>query len=158
MSSNNNLRIILIEQSTLLSLGLVIETEGFMPGWNVVKNFDRGGLTRKIENARWNFFFLSGPIKTTVMGRVRPAAPCRAVKRVIASRKGESRNLNSLEFTKIALRRFLVIPFLSITAYTRHIQEGIRLVPAKNFVLRMPVAAHTENLATKNLAVATSGS
>ncbi|MGB2590930.1 MAG: hypothetical protein WBG02_17305 [Candidatus Acidiferrum sp.] len=156
MSANNNSGIILIKQGTLLPPGLVIETEGFLPGWNVVKNLDRRGLTRKIENACWNFFYLAGPIKATVIGRDRPAALRWAVKRVLARREGQS--LNSLEITKIVSRRFLLIPFLSITAYSRHIQEGISLVPAKSFVLRMPAEAPSDKLAAKKFAVANSGS
>jgi hypothetical protein len=156
MSANNNSGIILIRQGALLPPGLVIETEGFLPGWNVVKNLDRSRLTRGIESAHWNFFFLAGPIKATVIGRDGPATLRRAVKRVLARRDRE--NLNSLEITKIVSRRFLVIPFLSIAACSRHIQEGISLVPAKDFVLRMPVAAPSEEVAAKNFAVVSSGS
>jgi hypothetical protein len=37
---------------------------------------------------------------------------------------------------------------MSITAHSRHIQQGIGLVPAKDFVLRMPAAPNGE-VATK---------
>jgi len=150
MSANNTSGIILIKQGAPLSPGLLIDTEGFLPAWNVVKNLDRGGLVRKIESACWHFFFLAGPIKSTVVGRDTPAALRRAVKRVLPRREG--RNFNSLEITKIVSRRFLFIPFLSITAFSRHIQEGICLVPAKDFVLRMPVAPPSEKLAAQNFA------
>lgn len=150
MSVNHKSEIILIKRGTLLPSGLVMETEAFLPGWNAVKNLDRGGLTRKIENVHWNFFYLAGSIKATVIGRNGPAALRRAVKRVLAKREGQS--LNSLEITKIVSRWFLVIPFLSITAYSRDLQEGISLVPAKDLVLRMPAVAPDEKLRIKNLA------
>jgi hypothetical protein len=156
MSANNSSGIILIKQGTLLPPGLVIVTEAFLPGWNVVKNLDRSGLTREIEKARWNFFFLAGPIKATSIGRDGPAALRRAVKRALARREGQ--NLNSLEITKIVSRRILFIPFLSITAHSRHIQEGMSLVPARDFVLRIPVVAEGERVAAKNFAVISSGS
>lgn len=156
MSVNHKSEIILIKRSTLLPSGLVIETEDFLPEWSVVKNLDRGGLTRKIENVHWNFFYLAGSIKATVIGRNGRAALRRAVKRVLAKREGQS--LNSLEITKIVSRWFLVIPFLSITAYSRHIQEGISLVPAKDFVRRVAATPPSEKPAAKNVAVANSGS
>src|SRR5258708_38069374 len=59
----------------------------------------------------------------------------RAVMQILARREGQE--FNSLEITKVASKRFLGIPFMSITAHFRHIQQGICLVPAKNFVLRM---------------------
>ncbi|HET7206688.1 MAG TPA: hypothetical protein VFI95_08915 [Terriglobales bacterium] len=156
MSANNTSGIILIKQGTLLPPGLVIETEAFLPGWNVVKNLERSGLTRKIENARWSFFFLAGSIKATVIGRDTPSALRRAAKRTLARREGQ--DLNSLEITKIVSRRFLVIPFLSITAHSRHIQEGLSLVSAKDFVLRIPVVAASERVAAKSFVALSPGS
>jgi len=156
MSANNASGTILINHGTLLPPGLVIETESFLPGWRVVKNIDRQVLARKIENSHWNFFFLAGPIKATVIGRAGPAALRRAVKRALARRHGEK--LNSLEITRIVSRRFLVIPFLSITAHVRHIQQGMSLVPAMDFVLRMPVEAPSEKLASMDFAVLSSPS
>jgi hypothetical protein len=156
MSANNTSGIILIKQGTPLPPGLVIETEAFLPGWNVVKNLDRTGLTREIEKARWSFFFLAGPIKAMVIGRYTPAALRRAVKRAMARREGQ--NLNSLEITKIVSRRFLMIPFLSISAHSRHIQEGMSLIPARDFVLRIPVVAVSERVAAKSFAAQSPGS
>ncbi len=50
------------------------------------------------------------------------------------------------------------IPVLSITAYSRHIQEGISSARAKNYSLRISVAAPSEKLGAKNFAVVSSGS
>jgi hypothetical protein len=62
------------------------------------------------------------------------------VKRILAKQEGQSFRFNSLEITKIALKRFLGIPLLRISAHARHIQLGIALIPAKD-VLRRPLAA-----------------
>ena len=156
MSANHNSGTILIKQGTLLPPGLVIETESFLPGWRIVKNPDRNAFARKIENAHWNFFFLAGSLKATVIGGDGPAVLRRAVKRALAKRRGQE--LNSLEITRIFSRRFLVIPFLTITAHARHIQQGTSLVPTRDFVLRMQVAAPSEKPAAKNFAELSSGS
>lgn len=137
---------ILIQEGTLLPTGLPLESDAFLPGWRIVKNLDRSMLARNIEGANWNFFYLAGEIRATVLGRERPGTLRRAVKCVLAKQEGQK--FNSLEITKIISKRFLGIPFMSVTAHSRHIQQGVALVPAKDFVLRMP-AAPNGNVAAK---------
>jgi hypothetical protein len=117
-----------------------MESEPFLPGWRIVKNLDRQALTREIEEANWNFFYLAGEIRATVFGREGVGTLRRAVKRILAKQEGETFRFNSLEITKIASKWFLGIPLLRVTAHSRHIQLGIALIPAKD-VLRRPLAA-----------------
>jgi hypothetical protein len=117
-----------------------MESERFLPGWRIVKNLDRQALTREIEGARWNFFYLAGEIRATVFGREGLGTLRRAVKRILAKQEGQSFRFNSLEITKIASKWFLGIPLLRVTAYSWHIQLGIALIPAKD-VLQRPLAA-----------------
>jgi hypothetical protein len=146
MSDTNSAGTILIREDTRLPANLLIESETFLPGWRVVKSVDRSALARNIEGANWNFFYLAGEIRATVLGRDRLGALRRAVKRVLAKQEGQKSN--SLEITKVVSKRFLGIPFLSVTAHSRHIHQGIGLVPAKDFVLRMP-ASPNGGVATK---------
>jgi hypothetical protein len=138
MLANNASGTILIRENALLPAGLAIESEVFLPGWRVIKNPDRSTLARNIEGANWNFFYLAGEIRATVLGRNRPGTLRRAVKRVLA--KQEEQRFNSLEITQAASKRFLGIPFMRVTAHSQHIQQGISLIPAKDSVLRMPAA------------------
>src|SRR6266566_4114420 len=146
MSSTNRTRTVFIREDTRLPTTLSIESEAFLPGWRVVKNLDRQALTREVEGANWNFFYLAGEMRATVFGREGLGALRRAVKCVLAKQEGQK--FNSLEIAKIVSKRFLGIPFMSVTAHSRHIQRGIGLVPAKDFVLRMPAAPNRE-VATK---------
>jgi hypothetical protein len=146
MSDTNSAGTILIREDTRLPANLSIESETFLPGWRVVKSVDRSTLARNIEGANWNFFYLAGEIRATVLGRDRLGALRRAVKRVLAKQEGQK--FNSLEITKVVSKRFLGIPFLSVTTHSRHIHQGIGLVPAKDFVLRMP-ASPNGGVATK---------
>jgi hypothetical protein len=150
MSANNISQTILIRENSHLPADLAIETEVFLPGWRIVKNLDRSALTRKIEGGNWNFFYLAGEIRATVLGRDRPGTLHRAVKCILAKREGEK--FNSLEIIKVDSKRFLGIPFMSVTAHFRHIQQGIGLVPAKDFVLRMPAAPSGEVAAKQYVA------
>ena len=141
MPDINRTMTIFIKEDAPLPANLPIEGEAFLPGWRVVKNLDRSTLARSIEGANWNSFYLTGEIRATVLGRDRPGTLRRAVKRVLAKQEGQK--FNSLEITKVVSKRFLGIPLMRVTAHARHIQQGIGLVPAKDFVLRMPVAART---------------
>ena len=144
MSSINRTRTLFIREDTLLPTTLSIESEAFVPGWRVVKNLDHQALAREVEGASWNFFYLAGEMTATVFGRERLGALRRAVKCVLAKQEGQK--FNSLEITKIVSKRFLGIPFMSVAAHSRHIQQGVGLVPAKDFVLRMPAAAPKSRL------------
>jgi hypothetical protein len=117
-----------------------MESERLLPGWRIVKNLDRQALTRQIEGAKWNFFYLAGEIRTTVFGREGVGTLRRAVKRILAKQEEQSFRFNSLEITKVASKWFLGIPILRVAAHSRHIQKGIALIPAKN-VLRRRLAA-----------------
>jgi hypothetical protein len=138
MPDTNGARSILIREATPLPANLSIESEAFLPGWRVIKNLDRSTLARNIEGANWTFFYLAGEIRATVLGRDRPGTLRRAVECVLAKQKGQK--FNSLEITKVVSKRFLGIPFMSVTGHSRHIQQGVGLVPTKDFVLRMPAA------------------
>src|SRR5881628_3749326 len=138
MPDTNRTMTIFIKEDTPLPVNLSIESEAFLPGWRVVKNLNRSTLARNIEGANWNFFYLAGEIRATVLGRDRSGTLRRAVRRVLAKQKGQK--FNSLEITNVVSKRFLGIPFINITAHSRHIQQGIGLVPAKEFVPTMPVA------------------
>jgi hypothetical protein len=133
---------------------LSIESEAFLPGWRVVRNLDRSTLARNIESRKWFFFYLAGEMRATVLGRDRPGTLRRAVNSVLARQEGQK--FNSLEITKIVSKRFLGIPFMRVTAHSRHIQQGIALVPAKDFVLRIPAAPNGELAARQYTALVSS--
>jgi len=137
---------IFVKENTLLPAGLALQSEAFLPGWRSVTSLDGRQLGRKIELAKWNYFYLANPIKTMVLGREGLPSLRRAVKRVLAKQQNQS--FNSLEITKIISKRILGVPYLSISAHFRHIQEGMYLVSAKDFRLRDPSATPSAPPAT----------
>jgi hypothetical protein len=139
MSKIDTTRTVFIREGTPLPTMRSMDSERFLPGWRIVKNLDRQALTREIEGANWNFFYLAGEIRTTVFGRGGPGTLRRAVKRILAKQEGQSFRFNSLEITKIASKWFLGIPLTRVTAHSRHIQLSIALIPAKGD-LRRPSA------------------
>jgi hypothetical protein len=139
MSVKNSSGTVLLRESTLLPPGFTLETEAFLPGWTIVSALDAHALGRKLEEARWQFFYLASETKTNVLGREKPEALRRAVKHILAKRKGQK--CNSLEITSVASKSFLGVPFLSVAVNFRHIQEGIYLIPGMETVARTPGTA-----------------
>jgi hypothetical protein len=142
MPDTNRARPILIREDTPLPANLPIESEAFLPGWRAVRNLDGYELGRKIEEAKWYFFYLAGEIGAIALGREGLGTLRRAVKRILAKQEGQK--FNSLEVTKIISKRFLGIPFIDVTAHFRHIQRSIGLVPAKDSAPRIPAAPNGE--------------
>src|SRR5947199_8603128 len=99
MSANNTSGTLLIRENALLPAGLAVDSEVFLSGWRIVENLDRSALTRKIEGANCDFFYLADEITATVVGRDRPGAHCRAVKAVLAKREGWQANSLALRKT-----------------------------------------------------------
>jgi hypothetical protein len=139
MSANHNSGTIFIREETLLPAGLSIESEAFLPGWRVVRNLDGYELGRKIAQAKWNFFYLAGEMTTIVLGGEGEEAKRRAVRRTLGKLKGQ--RFNCLEITEVVAKHFLGIPFLSVTANSRHMQESLYLVPMEGLASGMTVVA-----------------
>ncbi len=133
---------ILIQEGTLLPTGLPVESDAFLPGWRAVRNLDGYGLGQKIDEADWNFFYLAGEIKATVVGREGAEALRRAVKQILAKRTGQK--FNSLEIAKVVSKRFLGVPYLKVFAHSRHIQEGMYLAAARDSHLKTPAVPAAE--------------
>jgi hypothetical protein len=73
---------------------------------------------------------LAGEIGATVFGFDGQKTVRRAVKRILANLK--SGEFNSLEITRVASKRFLGLPYASVSAHSRHIQENESLLRAKD--------------------------
>jgi len=116
---------ILYREDALLPESLGLESEAYSNGWRLVKNLDAHGLDRKIREAGWTFFYLAGEIKASVFGLGGEKAVRRAVNKLIACMKSD--RLNSLEIMQVAAKHFLGLPYVTVSAHPRHIQESMFL-------------------------------
>jgi hypothetical protein len=139
MSANKIVGTILIRENTPLPANLALETEAMSPGWRGVRNLGGYELGRKLQKANWNFFYLAGAIPTIAFGREEQKTLHRAVRRILAKLKGK--NFNCLEITAVIEKHFLGVPFLSVTANSRHLQESPNLVPISGLAFTTTVAA-----------------
>ena len=130
MPETINTGTILIQDGTLLPDALHCESEPCATDWRLVKNLDGYEFGRKIHDAGWTFFCLVGDIKATVLGSNGQKAVRGAVKRILSNLKSEK--FNGLEITQVSVKRFLGLPYTSVTARSRHIQESSILFHAND--------------------------
>ena len=124
---------ILIREDTALPEALPVESEPYASSWRLVKDLDGDGLGREIQEAGWAFFCLAGEISVTVFGIDKAKMVRRAVVRILARLKSEK--FNSVEITRVASaasKRFLGVTYVTVSAQSRHIQEGPFLFRAKD--------------------------
>jgi|SRR5208337_1790245 len=134
MTNTINTGTILIKESTILPEGLQLESEPYTKGWRLVKNQCSSGMDRQVSEAGWTLFYMAEEMKASVVGSDLEKTTRRAVKRVIASMKSEK--LNCLEITQVAVKHFLGVPYLTVSAHPRHIQESIFLFRAQRVAER----------------------
>jgi hypothetical protein len=116
---------VLIKDGAFLPDPPLFESEPCATGWRLVKDLDGYGLHRKINEAGWTFFCLANGTKATIFGFGGQKSVRRAVKRILANLKSEK--FNSLEITQVASKRILGVPYVSVSACSRHIQESLFL-------------------------------
>ena len=111
--------------TTLLGL----ESEPCSAGWSLLKVLDAFSLDRKIHAAGWNFFFMATEVKVMFFGSVGAAKIQNALKRIL--KKVKEQHFNGLEVTEIVSRRFLGVPYVTISAHPRHMQQSCYLDTAE---------------------------
>jgi hypothetical protein len=106
-----------------------IETESGLGEWGMVKVRDACTFDRKVHAAGWNFFFMAAEVTAMFFGSLRAAKVQKALKRILAKVKPE--HFNGLEVTAIAARHFLGMPYVTVSAHSRHLQHSCNLDSAE---------------------------
>jgi hypothetical protein len=119
MPVKNTSGTVFIRENTLLPTGLAVETELFLPGWRVVKNLDGYGLGRKVEEEKWNFFYLAGDLRAVTLGRKGPGTLRKVVRRLLGKQAGERLTPGDNENCFSASWVFLLRVFGPFSAYPR---------------------------------------
>jgi len=108
---------------------LSLETEPYSGEWTLLKALDAFALDRKIHEAGWNFFFMASELKAMFFGSLGTAQIQAALKRILE--KAKSQQFNGLEVTAIVARRFLGVPYVTVSAHSRHMQQSCYLDSAE---------------------------
>ena len=120
---------VLIDDSPLITRFFGLESEACSGTWSVVKLLDGFALDRRIHAAGWNFFFMAAEVKVMFFGAVGAKKIENALVRILG--KVQQQHFNGLEVTGIVDKRFLGVPYGTVSAHSRHIQQGWRLEGAE---------------------------
>ncbi|MGA8440763.1 MAG: hypothetical protein WB762_13780 [Candidatus Sulfotelmatobacter sp.] len=104
---------------------LGIESEPCSGEWSLLKVLDGFTLDRKIHAAGWNFFFMAAEVKVMFFGSLGAVKIQRALRRILE--KVKPQQFNGLEVTQIVARRFLGVPYVTVSAHSRHMQQSCYL-------------------------------
>lgn len=133
MADSIKIGTIFIEEGTPLPESLQLESEPYSREWKSIKNLNGCGLDRKIREAGWAFFSFA-QISASAFGFDRVKAGDRAVSRLLA--KVKSNDFNALEISQVAAKRFLGLPYVTVSGHVRHVQESIFMLHDKRLAKR----------------------
>ncbi len=100
---------------------LGIESEPYCENWESLGVRESSGLDRKLRDSGWKLFYMADELKTTVPAWGGQKTLRRGLKRLLLQTRLQ--HFNCLELTHILRKRFLGIPYVSIAAHSRHIQQ-----------------------------------
>jgi hypothetical protein len=112
---------ILIQDGTLVPNSMLLVSAPYSPSWTSVTNLDRTQIEGQLRKAGWTYFFMAGQIHTSAFGFNEQKRLHTAVQRAI--RDVQSLNCNCVEITGVTTKSFLGLPYVSVTAQSRHIQS-----------------------------------
>jgi hypothetical protein len=125
MSETVQVGTILMKEWPGMTQLLQLESEPCSGNWSLVKTFDGVSLDRKILAAGWNFFFMAAEVKVMFFGVPGAAKIQNALRRILA--KVKPQHFNGLEVTEIVSSHFLGVPYVTVSAHSRHMQQGCYL-------------------------------
>src|SRR5438876_10799009 len=114
-----------MKEWSLMTQLLGLESEPCSGNWSLVKALDSFALDRRIHAAGWNFFFMAAEVKVMFLGAVGAKKIQNALVRILG--KVKQQHFNGFEVTGIVAKRFLGLRYATVSAHSRHIQQGWRL-------------------------------
>lgn len=140
----------LIKEGSLLMLSgtpmpesVPLPLRPYWKAWKVVANSDGHLLDQDLRRAGWNFFFIAGVIHRYVLGNGSASTVKRALRHIAANVK--SAGFNCIQVSHIKTGRLLGIPYLRVSAYSRHIQKSNMLDSLKQRVSTIAEIAWSES-------------
>jgi hypothetical protein len=112
---------VFIEAGAVLPESLHLESASDANGWQPLESAERPAYEQKVRQAGWVFFLMHKEITAKVYGFDAQKALRTAFEQITASVK--SKKCNSLQITRVESKSFLRVPFVTVTAQSRHLQE-----------------------------------
>jgi hypothetical protein len=129
MSTTVQVGTILMKQGSGMAQLSQMESEPCLGNWSQVKKLDGISLDREIHAAGWNFFFMAAEVKVMFWGVIGATKIQNALQRILA--KVKQQHFNGLEVTGIVASHFLGMPYVTVSAHSRHLQQSCYLDSAE---------------------------
>ena len=104
---------------------LELKSESCSGNWKLVKVLNGLALDRKVRAAGWNFFFMAAEVRVIFFGALGAKKIQSALEQILG--KVKQQHFNALEVTGIVAKRFLGVPYVTVTAHSRHFQQSCHL-------------------------------
>jgi hypothetical protein len=98
-----------------------LQGASYSSGWKSVTDIQRRDLEKQLDQAGWTFFYTAGQIKTSAFGFDEQKRTRTAVRKALQD--AQSQACNCLEIDDVTRHSFLGLPYVSVSAHTRHIQN-----------------------------------
>ena len=115
---------IMVHHSAILE-SLELQSEAYCRNWRSLGIVESLDLDRRVRAKGWNLFFLAGEIRAVVPAWGGQKTLRHGIMRLLAQTRLQ--HFNRLEISHIRKQHFLGIPYLSIAAHPRHLQEGSQI-------------------------------
>lgn len=116
---------ILFREGVLLPPEIDLQTAKHSAEWQSVPGVSGYAFDRKLRVLGWSCMFLPTELKTRSFGSSQAAMLKSALKKLLAEVRGL--DCNCAEIATITRSRFLGIPYLTVRAHARHIQQSYEL-------------------------------
>lgn len=116
--------VLLGEESPRMTEVFSLQSEPYFENWSVT-TLNGSTLDDKVRAARWNFFFLADEVKAHFFGAIGATKIQGALQRI--ARRVKKQEFNCLEVTGIVTKSFLGVPYSTVSAHSRHIQQSCQL-------------------------------
>jgi hypothetical protein len=114
---------ILIEKGTVLPESFRLESQPYAGAWmSVGGSRSPHDLEHELTSTGWTYFYMAGTVTANAYGFDRQKTVTTALGRLIASVRLQ--NCNCIEIDEVAMRSFLGMPYVSVSAHSCHIQKG----------------------------------
>ena len=126
-----------IQNRPLILHTLGLESEPYEGTWDVLQFLPSAGLDRRIRGDGWNYFFMAAEVRASAFDRLMDKSIRKALKQIFV--KVRNADFNCLEVTDITEKRCLGVPYITVCAHSRHIQQGSMMDLAQNAARPKPL-------------------
>ena len=99
-----------------------LSTSPYSSQWDLVAGRDTCESERAVRSAGWHLMCIAGEVRALAFGHNEWKNVRHAVDRILAQVLAQ--DFNGAEVVEIATRHFLGVPYLSVRAHARHLQQG----------------------------------